>query len=49
MYSYPAHFQCRVRARRGDDVHAEGCLWGGGDQAPLWSMLGSHVVDFSFF
>ena len=49
MYTYPAHFQCRVRARRGDDVHAERCLWGGRDQAPLRSVLGSHVVDFSFF
>ena len=49
MYTYPAHFQCRVRARRGDDVDAERCLRGGRDQAPLWSMLGSHVVDFSFF
>ena len=24
-YTYPAHFQCRVRARRGDDMHAERC------------------------
>ena len=38
-----------VRARRGDDVDAERCLRGGRDQALLWSMLGSHVVDFSFF
>ena len=49
MYTYPAHFQCRVRARRGDDVHAGRCLRAKRDQAPLWSILGSHVVDFSFF
>ena len=49
MYSYLAHFQCRVRARRGDDVHAERCLRVGRDQALLESVLGSHVADFPFF
>ena len=49
MYSQPAHFECRVRALRGNDVHAERCLRVGRDQAPLRSVLGSHVVDFSFF
>ena len=49
MYTQPAHFQCRVRARRGDDVHAERCPRVGRDQALLRSVLGSHVVDFPFF
>ena len=49
MYSQRAHFQCRVRGLRGDDVHAERCPRDGRDQAPLRSVLGSHVVDFSFF
>ena len=49
MYSYLAHFQCRVRARRGDDVHAGRCLRVGRDQALLESVLGSHVADFPFF
>ena len=49
MYSQPAHFRRAVRARRGNDVHAERCLRGLRDQAPLWSVLGSHVVEFSFF
>ena len=30
-------------------MHAEGCLWGGGDQALLGSVIGSRVVDFPFF
>ena len=49
MYTYPAHFQCRVRARRGDDVRAERCLWVGRNQALLGSVIGSHVADFAFF
>ena len=49
MYTYPAHFQCRVRARRGDDVRAERCLWVGRNQALLGSVLDSHVADFPFF
>ena len=48
-YTYPAHFQCRVRARRGDDVRAERCLWVGRNQALLGSVIGSHVADFPFF
>ena len=44
MYTYPAHFQCRVRARRGDDMHAERCLRDGRDRTPLRSVLGVHVV-----
>ena len=49
MYTYLAHFQCRVRARRGDDVHAERCLRAGHDLMVLRSVLGSHVTDFPFF
>ena len=48
-YTDPAHFQCRVRARRGNDVHAERCPRVRRDQAPLRSVPGSHVADFSFF
>ena len=49
MYSQPAPFQRAVRGRRGNDVHAERCLRGGRDQALLRTVLGFHVVDFSFF
>ena len=49
MYSQPTHFQCRVRGRRGDDVHAERCPQVGRDQALLRRVLGLHVADFSFF
>ena len=49
MYSQTAHFRRTVRARRGNDVHAERSPQVGRDQALLRSTLGSHVVDFSFF
>ena len=49
MYTQPAHFHCRVRALRGDDVHAERCLRAGRDETVLRSVLGSHVADFPFF
>ena len=53
MYCQPAHFQCRARARRrgNEDVHAERdtATGSGRAQALLRSVLGSHVVDFSFF
>ncbi len=49
MYSQPAHFRRAVRGRRGNDVHAERCLWGGRDETVLRSVLGLHVVDFWFF
>ena len=48
-YTYYPPFERVVRARRGDDVHAERCPQVKRDQALLWSMLGSHVVDFSFY
>ena len=48
-YVHLDRFRRAVRARRGEDVHAERCPQVGRDQALLWSMLGSHVVDFSFF
>ena len=49
MYSQPAHFQCRARGRRGNDVHAERRPQAGRDQALLRRVLGSHVADFPFF
>jgi len=49
MYSQPAHFQCRARARRGDDVRAERRPQGGRDQTLHRGVLGVHVVEFPFF
>ena len=49
MYSQPAHFQCRARGPRGNDVHAERRPQAGRDQALLRAVLGSHVADFPFF
>jgi hypothetical protein len=49
MYSQPAHFQCRARARRGDDVRAERRPQGGRDQTLQRGVLGVHVVKFPSF
>ena len=49
MYTELLPFQVRVRAHRGNNVHAECCTWTGCDQMALWSVLGWHVADFPLF